>query len=56
MVKKWDMKIEEATDQCMMQHAQSVGKHAKCLSNRLKEGQFIAEIAINQNLDSETNQ
>lgn len=52
--KIWDLKIEEAIDRCMTQHAQNVGKHAKYLSNQRKEDRYIAKIVINQNQDTDS--
>lgn len=44
-----------ATEKCLMQRAQNVGKHARFLSNQLKENQCIAETVTNQNQDSKIN-
>ena len=45
--------IEEVTDRCMTQRAQSVGNHAKYRLSQQKVDLSIVEIVINQNQDSD---
>jgi hypothetical protein len=48
------LKIEVLIDQCTTQHAQNVGSHAKYRSSQQKADRFTAEIATNQNHDSDS--